>query len=174
MAAELEQKLRLHFQKVQGRVTPEIMREATRAAGNAIVTAIQKRNEAGIGADGSAFQRRQPKYLIAKAKRMRKYSGRFAASTPSDWMRLSGGFFRSMSVKNVRGYKSGKGVVGEFTLYIKGSKEQRQVQGMMRRRSVWPMARKGTSAYQAEAKAGLTAYRQVMRTQLQGGAIINI
>jgi hypothetical protein len=170
--ADHAQTFKIILQKVTAQVTPEVMREATRHAANTAIDMIQKRTERGIGVDGSPFMRRQPKYLIAKAKRMRRFSGRFAAGSANDWLRLSGGTFRAMAVKNIRVRRTGRSIEATAELYIKGSKEQRKVEGIERRRKFWGLSRSGTAERAREDREMLRAMRAVLRVRAGKGVVI--
>lgn len=172
MASNHKQELEIYFQKVTGQLTTAAIRRATKVGAMKAVELIQQRNDEGKDISDQKFARRNPRYLKRKARLIRRYSGRFAAKSASDWMRLSGGLYRSMSFKGIKTIRHGKSVSGLFTLYIKGSKQQKQMDGLMKKRKLWPLSKLGTARRGRENRAIARAMKDALRVSTSRGVVI--
>lgn len=174
MAKDHRQEYGAFFNRVTGQLSTSIMKRMAAAGAVEAIEQIRKRNDEGLDVDGKAFHARTPAYMKRKAKLMRRSKGRFAAESPEDWMRLGGGLYRSMHYKGIKVSSLGKTADLDFDLYIKGSKQQKQVTGLKKHGyDMWGLAKAGSAQGKRERRAVLRRMKDVARISLGAGVIID-
>lgn len=171
---QFERQYGAFFNRVSGQITPGVRRLMGSAGGNEAVRQIRLRNDKGIDANGKKFKKRTKRYMKAKPRRMKRYNGRFKAENAAQYMRLSGALYRSMSVKNIRTSALGRSLDIDFTLYIKGKKNQDKLRGLEKNGYFpWALSKKGTAQRGREERAIKRRMKEVARINLGAGVIVN-